>query len=74
MKNKNVFVFAAHPDDETLGCGATIAKLSSEGHKINLITFTDGESSRNKLKKLNRNLKLIKMSNIEKIGDLFVHQ
>ena len=44
---KNILVLAAHPDDETLGCGATIARLSDEGHNIQLLTFTDGVSSRN---------------------------
>lgn len=45
-KTKNILILAAHPDDEALGCGATIAKLASEGHNIELITFTDGISSR----------------------------
>ena len=43
---KNVLVLAAHPDDETFGCGATIARLSREGHKVHLLTFTDGISAR----------------------------
>ncbi len=43
---ENVLVLAAHPDDETLGCGATIKKLSLLGSKIRLIVFTDGVSSR----------------------------
>ena len=42
----NILVLAAHPDDETLGCGGTIAKLSNEGNNIHLITFTDGGSAR----------------------------
>jgi LmbE family N-acetylglucosaminyl deacetylase len=41
-----VLVLAAHPDDETLGCGATIHKLSKAGYEIQLITFTDGVGSR----------------------------
>ena len=61
---KKILVLAAHPDDETLGCGATIAKLSKEGHDINLLTFTDGESSRNKKKIINRNKCLEKVSKI----------
>jgi len=43
---KNVLVLAAHPDDETLGCGGTIAKLSSLGSSVRLLTFTDGIGSR----------------------------
>ena len=42
-----VLVLAAHPDDETLGCGGTIKNLSNKGYKIELLTFTDGVSSRN---------------------------
>ena len=43
---KKVLVLAAHPDDETLGCGGTINRLSKEGCQIQLITFTNGEESR----------------------------
>jgi N-acetylglucosamine malate deacetylase 1 len=47
MKNKKVLVIAAHPDDEVLGCGGTINKLSKEKFNIKSIFFADGESSRN---------------------------
>src|SRR5687768_2872038 len=30
----NVLVIAAHPDDEMLGCGATLRKLANAGHRI----------------------------------------
>ncbi|MFZ4796997.1 MAG: PIG-L deacetylase family protein, partial [Bacteroidia bacterium] len=30
----NVLVIAPHPDDEVLGCGATIKKLSEEGNTV----------------------------------------
>ena len=45
-KYKNVLVLAAHPDDETLGCGGTIAKLSALGSRVRLLTFTDGIGAR----------------------------
>ena len=54
---KKALILAAHPDDETLGCGATIHKLSQEGYDIQLLTFTDGVGSRNNNEK-NRNPKL----------------
>ena len=45
---------AAHPDDEVLGCGATIAKHAKNGDVIYVLLMSDGESSRkineNKLK------------------------
>ncbi len=59
---KKVLVLAAHPDDETLGCGGTINRLSKEGYQIQLITFTNGESSRGELDK-DRNDLLDKVSN-----------
>lgn len=42
----NVLVMAAHPDDEALGCGATIKKMTDAGSNVQVLTFTDGGSSR----------------------------
>jgi len=39
----DILVFAAHPDDAELGCGGTIAKHVSLGHKVGIIDFTRGE-------------------------------
>lgn len=41
-----VLVVAAHPDDEVLGCGGTIAKLSEEGHEIHAAILGEGITSR----------------------------
>ena len=42
---KNVLVIAAHPDDEVLGMGGTIAKLVKEGSVVDVLIVTDGSSS-----------------------------
>jgi len=41
-----IAVIAAHPDDEVLGCGGTLARLTREGHQINILLMADGERSR----------------------------
>lgn len=41
-----VAVIAAHPDDEVLGCGGTLARMASEGRKVHILLLADGESSR----------------------------
>ena len=45
-KNK-ILVVVAHPDDETFGCGGTIAKFSQLGFEVYAVFFSDGETSRN---------------------------
>ena len=45
MKNK-VAVIAAHPDDEVLGCGGTIARLAEEGHEVCIAILGEGITSR----------------------------
>jgi len=43
---KNILVIAAHPDDEVLGCGGTIAKHSKNGDIINVLLLGFGVKSR----------------------------
>jgi LmbE family N-acetylglucosaminyl deacetylase len=45
---KRVLVFAAHPDDEVLGCGGALAKLIDQGYLARSVFFTNGVSSRKK--------------------------
>ena len=47
LKKKKILIFAAHPDDEVIGCGGTIAKLKKNGNEIFVCFVADGESSRN---------------------------
>jgi LmbE family N-acetylglucosaminyl deacetylase len=42
----NVLVIAAHPDDEVLGCGGTIARLSADGAAVSILILADGLTSR----------------------------
>lgn len=42
----NVLVLAAHPDDEVLGCGGTISRLSSEGHAVYIAILGEGITAR----------------------------
>lgn len=44
MRSRTVVFFHAHPDDETLLTGGTMARLSAEGHRVVLVTATAGES------------------------------
>lgn len=42
----NVLVVAAHPDDEVLGCGGTIARMAKEGHDVYIAILGEGITSR----------------------------
>jgi len=43
---KKIAVVAAHPDDEVLGCGATLLKHAALGDEISLLFMTTGIASR----------------------------
>lgn len=44
MQTNNILILAPHPDDEVLGCGATIKRLSNEGHNLFVLVVTRGSS------------------------------
>jgi LmbE family N-acetylglucosaminyl deacetylase len=44
--SSNVLVLAAHPDDEVLGCGGSIAKFSDEGAIVHVAFLADGVFAR----------------------------
>lgn len=41
---KKMLLICAHPDDETISCGGTIAKYSRAGWQVDLICATSGEA------------------------------
>ena len=46
MLTQSILILAAHPDDEVLGCGGTIAKLADEGVIVHVAFLADGVFSR----------------------------
>lgn len=42
---RRVVVLSAHPDDESLGCGGTMALLADAGAAVTLVIATDGEAT-----------------------------
>src|SRR5262245_54751793 len=46
MPAPRLMAVLAHPDDESLGCGGTLAKYASEGVETFLLTATRGDSGR----------------------------
>ncbi len=62
MSNK-VLVFAAHPDDEVLGCGATIVKHAKSGDEVHVVILAEGATSRDeKRDRGQRNSELSKLA------------
>lgn len=53
MMNNNkhkVLAIAAHPDDEILGCGGTIAKHIINGDSVHVIIMAEGITSRDNVR------------------------
>jgi LmbE family N-acetylglucosaminyl deacetylase len=46
MTDRRVLVIAAHPDDEVLGCGGTVALHSRAGAHVTTVIVCEGESVR----------------------------
>ena len=49
MNKKKIIIFAPHPDDETWGCGGTIAKKIEEGYEVLIVVMTDGRHAFTKM-------------------------
>jgi len=46
MSSESILVIAAHPDDEVLGCGATIATHAAKGDQVHVVILAEGLKSR----------------------------
>ena len=45
---KKILIIAAHPDDEVLGCGGTMARLAREGNEVYTLMMGEGITARDK--------------------------
>jgi len=48
MTAKTVLIVAAHPDDEVLGCGGTMARRVEDGDQVHVVFMADGATSRSR--------------------------
>ena len=59
----NYLVIAAHPDDEVLGCGGSIAKWVKAGNKVYVLIMAEGATSRDENR--NRESRMKELSILE---------
>ncbi|MEK3911924.1 PIG-L deacetylase family protein [Paenibacillus sp. FSL H7-0331] len=52
--SNTILVIAAHPDDEILGCGGTIAWHKQQGDKVHVAILAEGLTSRDKQRDRNK--------------------
>src|SRR5580765_3405520 len=48
--HRSILVVAAHPDDEVLGCGATVAQHTAQGDSVHILILAEGLTSRDNLR------------------------
>jgi LmbE family N-acetylglucosaminyl deacetylase len=49
MRNRQkILIVAAHPDDEVLGCGGSMAKSTRDGQEVHVLILAEGATSRDK--------------------------
>lgn len=76
----NVLILAAHPDDEVLGCGGTIARLADAGHAVHIAVLGEGITSRYATREAARQTELTALQACSRAAagvlgatDLFLH-
>lgn len=63
-KANKILVVAAHPDDEVLGCGGTIARHAEAGDQVNVLIVAEGATSRQQQR--DRTQATLELSNLAK--------
>jgi len=56
---KKILVIVAHPDDEVLGCGGTIARLVKEGKEVFTLILGEGITSRDEKRNFKKRKEVI---------------
>lgn len=56
--SKSILVVAAHPDDEVMGCGGTIARHAEVGDEVMVLFLSDGVGSRYSDRDMSQALKI----------------
>lgn len=59
-----VLVVAAHPDDEVLGCGGTIARLAEEGNEVSIYILNKGRLGDKALVMAYNSIRILRAQNI----------
>lgn len=79
--SKKILVITAHPDDEILGSGGTIARLVQEGFEAYTLILGEGKTSRDKTRNREKrkedlaviNKEIYAANNIIGIKDIFIY-
>jgi len=67
----NILFIAAHPDDEVLGCGGTIARMAQEGNHVYIAVIGEGITARYQQRNQADKTLVIKLRNkTQRVGEL----
>jgi N-acetyl-1-D-myo-inositol-2-amino-2-deoxy-alpha-D-glucopyranoside deacetylase len=70
MTDRSLLLVHAHPDDESIGTGATMAKYAAEGARVTLVTCTLGEEG----EVLVPELELLAADKADQLGGWRIHE
>ncbi|PIE54676.1 MAG: GlcNAc-PI de-N-acetylase [Dethiosulfovibrio peptidovorans] len=59
--NRSALVVAAHPDDEVLGCGGTMARLADDGWDVDVLILGEGITSRDGIRDAQKHVQDLEM-------------